>query len=159
MSKYAPKQWQSDRFEIECPSGQLCLARKLQMEDIVQLGIIDEMDMFTEFAADMTAAAGGAKSDEDQSEAALGLMKDKERFAKVVEIVDKVVSTTVVEPRIERPVTKDRKGREIPLDPSDFEDDVVYTSYVDFNDKMHIFGTVFSGETIDQFREGPEETV
>lgn len=159
MSKYAPKAWQSDRFDIECPSGQLCLARKLQMEDIVQLGIIDEMDMFTEFAAEMTAASGSAKPEDEQSEAALGLMKDKERFAKVVEIVDKVISATVVEPRIERPVTKDRKGREIPLDPSDFKEGVVYTTYIDFADKMHIFGTVFSGETIDQFREGPTEAV
>lgn len=155
-NKYAPKQWQSDRFDIECPSGQLCLARKLQMEDIVQLGIIDEMDMFTEFAAEIGAAANEAKDGDDAS---LSIVKDKERFSKVVEIVDKVVSATVVEPRIERPVTKDSKGREIPLDPSDFKEGVVYTKYIDFADKMHIFGTVFSGETIDQFREESQEAV
>lgn len=155
-SKYAPKAWQSDRFDIECPSGQLCLARKLQMEDIVRLGIIDQMDMFSEFAATMGDAAEASASNEDTG---LSLMKDKERFSAIVDIVDKVVSEVVIEPRIARPVRKDKKGREFPLDPSEFEDGVIYTSYVDFNDKMHIFGSVFSGETIDQFREGPGEAV
>lgn len=148
MSKYAPKAWQSDRFDIECPSGQLCLARKLQMEDIVQLGIIEEMDMFTDFAVQMDGAAEDAKQSDDT---ALDLMKDKERFAKIVEIVDKVVSATVVEPKLVRPV-KMKGKKEVPLDPSEFEEGVVYTSYVDFTDKMHIFSTVFSGETIQQFR-------
>lgn len=154
MSKYAPKQWQSDRFDIECPSGQLCLARKLQMEDIVRLGIIDEMDMFTEFAATMGEAAGAEGED-----AALDLVKDKERFSKVVEIVDKVVAEVVVEPKLTRPVKKNKKGEEIPLPESEFKDGVIYTSFVDFNDRMHIFSTVFTGETIDQFREESEETV
>lgn len=154
MSKYAPKHWQSDRFDIECPSGQLCLARKLQMEDIVRLGIIDEMDMFTEFAASMGEAAG-----EEGDAAALDIVKDKERFSKVVEIVDKVVAEVVVEPKLTRPIKKNKKGEEIPLPESEFKDGVIYTSYVDFNDRMHIFGTVFSGETIDQFRGEPTEAV
>lgn len=149
MSKYAPKQWQSDRFDIECPSGQLCLARKLQMEDIVKLGIIDEMDMFTEFAAKMGDASGA-----DGEAEALDIVKDKERFSKVVEIVDKVVAEVVVEPKLTRPV-KRVDGKDVPLDPSEFQEGVIYTTYVDFNDRMHIFGMVFSGETIDQFREGP----
>lgn len=155
MSKYAAQQWQSDRFDIECPSGQLCLARKLQMEDIVQLGIIDEMDMFTDFAATMGQAVEDSKSDQ----AALDLVKDKERFAKITEIVDKVVSTVVVEPPLVRPIKKDKKGREIPLPTAEFEDGVVYTSFVDFGDKMHIFGLVFGGDTIDQFREGASEAL
>lgn len=154
MSKYAVTQWQSDRFEIECPSGQLCLARKLQMEDIVKLGIIDEMDMFTEFAATM-----GENGQAQESEAGLDIVKDKERFAKVVEIVDKVVAEVVVEPALVRPVKKNKKGNEVPLPTDEFEDGVIYTSYVDFNDRMHIFGMVFSGETIDGFREGPTEAL
>lgn len=147
MSKYAPKQWQSDRFEIQCPSGQLCLARKLQMEDIVHLGIIDEMDMFTEFAANM-----GEVADDKGDEAAMDVIKDKDRFAKIVEIVDKVVAEVVVEPKLVRPVKKGRKGQETPLPESEYEDGVIYTSFVDFNDRMHIFSSVFTGETIDQFR-------
>lgn len=153
-AKYAPKQWQSDRFDIECPSGQLCLARKLQMQDIIKLGIIDEMDMFTEFAATMGDAAAAGNED-----ASLSIIKDKERFAKVVEIVDKVVAEVVLEPHLVRPVKKDENGEEIDLPSSEYEDGVIYTSYVDFNDRMHIFGMVFSGETIDQFREESEEAV
>lgn len=146
-NKYAPKQWQSDRFEIECPSGQLCLARKLQMEDIVRLGIIDEMDMFTEFAATMGEVDG-----ENGDDAAMEVVKDKERFSKVVEIVDKVVAEVVVEPKLQRPIKKNKRGAETPLPESEYEEGVIYTSFVDFNDRMHIFSSVFTGETIDQFR-------
>lgn len=154
-SKYAPKQWQSDRFDIECPSGQLCLARKLQMEDIVKLGIIDELDMFTEFAAQMGEVSGKA---DQMDESAIDLIKDTQRFERMVTIVDKVVCEVVLEPQIVRPIKKDKKGKETPLAPSEYKEGVIYSSFLDFNDKMHIFGAAFSGETIEQFRGGPEET-
>ena len=152
MSKYAPKAWQSDRFDIECPSGQLCLARKLQMEDIVALGVIDEMDLFQEFAEAPSDAA-------QESSASLSLMQDKERFQRITKLVDKIVSTVVIEPPLVRPVKTNSEGEEVELPASEYEDGVVYTSFVEFPDKMHIFETVFAGGTIEQFREGSSEAV
>lgn len=149
MSKYAPKAWQSDRFDIECPSGQLCLARKLQMEDIVSLGVIDEMDLFSDFDVD---GSGGAA----ESAASLNIMQDKERFHRVTTLVDKIISTVVIEPQLVRPVKLDDNGEEVELPANEYEDGVVYTSFVEFADKMHIFEAVFGGDTINQFREGPQ---
>lgn len=147
-SKYAPKHWQSDRFDVECPSGQLCLARKMQMDDIVALGLIDELDTFSDFASNMETA-----SEKTGAELADSFMGDPKMLEKVIDIADRIVARCVVEPQIELPYTESKKGKRTPLKSEDREEGVVYTDYVGFEDKMYIFNAVFGENTIDQFRE------
>lgn len=153
-SKYAPTQWQSDRFDIECPSGQLCLARKLQMDDVVALGLIDELDVFTEFAS--TMGDSRQKSDEEMAKE---FSSNPKAFNRIIDIVDRVVSQVVIEPKIHLPYSIDKKGKRVELADKDIDSDVIYTNYVNFEDKMHIFNVVFQGDTIEQFRDGADEAV
>jgi|SRR6185295_3564320 len=173
---------ETDRDHI-CPSGAVCRIRDLEFDDIVELGLLDEMDSLgsivqtehidrvqgkkpADRAARKPTKAQQAKINaEKQAEidaATKALMKDKVQFASLSRMLDKVISVTVLEPVIESPW--------VPIDPEDLNKgerklarherlpDARYSDKVPFADKMSVFEEVFKGvEGLESFREERSE--
>lgn len=163
FDRYAPiAAWTAPQdMDMTLPSGQVVLVRKIQMEDVVDLGLVEALDMFQEIAGkgnDAVASAGKTKKAKAEAEESFGMsmMKDREGFKKILRLADRVTVATVVKPRIEFPVAGP-DGKALPM--IDREPGL-YVDQVPFEDKMHIFSSIFKGmEELDSFREESGEDV
>lgn len=168
--RYAPVSWGTEEtFDIRCPSGQVCKARMLEMEDIVELDIMDAMDVLgPEVMSEEENRKGprdfqkSAKQLQAEKEAKdrefmKDMTKDKTKFREMIAMVDKIVARCVILPKIHRPI-KIVGDREFPIAREDREEGVIYTSSIGFEDKMHIFDKVFGGmEGLKSFRDESEQ--
>jgi len=139
--------------DLVCPSGQKCFVRKIAMEDLVGLGIVDQTDTPTGTAV---LAADEAKGKSPQDHRPKKLTKAEQLAADVLQqhknaenmdkhfgMINKVVLASVLKPELH------------PIPEPDPTVRVVGRAYVDqiaLNDKMEIFkfamsSTVGSAET------------
>jgi len=170
---YTPTTWGADpTFEVTCPSGQKCLARKLQFGDLVDLGMVDQMDTLGLLASEHTDPKAKVKQAKDrqaskkvlaereatrEQDTMRGIMKDPKKFGDLILMMDKIVAEVVVAPVLTRPVRIDEEtGEEVDLAWDERKSDKVYTDTVDLGDKMYLFEVCFSGVSkIANFREEP----
>ena len=89
-------------FDKELPSGAKVRIRLLEMEDLVNLGILDAMDNFSPEAIKTPGEVAASSSDQKKS---YGL-----QLLEMFQIIDKVVVAALVKPKVlERPKnSKDR---------------------------------------------------
>ncbi|QFG08164.1 hypothetical protein SEA_OTTERSTEDTS21_25 [Gordonia phage OtterstedtS21] len=129
MSKYEPTAWgqSDDLIDIPLPSGQLCQARTLEMEDIIRLGLINDLDTFS-------SAFGDDNEDRDGIEF-LKSVTDSGAFDKLTRTLNIVVVDRVVQPKVYA-VPDQKKERKA---------DRIYIDQIKFTDKMAIFSVVFKG--------------
>lgn len=148
---YAVKTWGAKNMrteiDIECPSGQRCRARTLEVEDAISLGILDTLDIFSSALMKDVAVDPVKQAKVDAS--AMDGLKDPEKRANFFGTVNKVVSHTVVIPKV------------VLYDDGNLPEGTIFANDIPFTDKMHIFRNVFSnrGSTIEPFREGQEGRV
>ena len=149
QNKYQATGWKKKsretEFDLELPSGQLCRVKKLRMESIVELGLMNDLDTFTgAIAVDSKAKKVTKAAETKAAKSFMESLTDKDKFAKLMGTVDKVVIATVLEPKVHADLAE---GEE-------YNDDLVYLSDIEFEDKLHIFGTVFEGMgALGSFRE------
>lgn len=150
-AKYGLTAWGSkfmrEEFDILCPSGQTCRARKLEVEDALALGILESLDIFSStIMKDVNPdSKEQAKSDVAVSES----LKDPEKRANFFGTVNRVVAHCVLKPTVSL------------YDDGELPEGTVFANDIPFTDKMHIFRQVFSERTatIEPFREGQEGSV
>lgn len=143
--RYAATAWGSAPvpFEVELPSGQRCLVRKLQMEDVIRLNLIDALDTFS------PQLMSDDKPEQPKTiKETMGLMGDPDKLDRLMESMDKVVVVCVVKPKVfhlPNPGEERVEGR-------------AYIDYIGFEDKMTLFGEVFEGMSeAERFREEPTD--
>lgn len=167
IDPYAVTSWgetaSSEPFGITLPSGQRCLVRRLEMEDVLANGLLNNLDAFSSSLLD---EAGSAKA--ESPEEVLGAFQDKEKFGKLGDTINKIVLITVVKPSVfPLPVEGDIDpetgllvGQINPMTGEKITGRVkgrVYLDQINFMDKMFIFQSVFEGlNGLDRFREGQE---
>jgi hypothetical protein len=152
----------AEAFEdLECPSGVWCQIRKPNPQQLISLGLIDNLDVLSGLVDKKhikrvkgtkipTVSEAGAKEILDNPKAIMDMMA----------VADKVVEYMVVQPTLRRPVKitseVNDKGKhiEIPLPFNDRESGVIYTDQLDMMDKMWIFQYCAGGSTdLTTFRE------
>jgi len=158
-NKYAVTGWKrkgDNTFDYTLPSGQTCRLRKLNMETIAELGLMDELDTFTgsiQVTPSKKAKGKGAKpltEEEQGAEVMKKMLKNKDAFIKMLGTINKVVVSCVVEPRVHPE----------PQDGSPRDEELVYTDDIEFEDKMLIFQEVFEGMSkMESFRPGQSDVV
>jgi len=174
ISAWTPK---NATREFTTSSGAKCLLRELDMEDLVELDIVDQIDSLTALVqTEHIERVSGKKSKRERERAAiasaeaerksmLGLMRDKNRFRQITELLDKVVMRCVISPALLDPyiVDPNNVSAENPtgrrkLLPEERDARGHYVDLVPMRDKMGIFGEVFqSMEGLEKFREESEE--
>lgn len=148
MDKYAPTAWGSESsenepFDYQTASGQLCLIKKIGMEDILRLGLFDSVDFFSKSLTEdekkkKIAPAGGEAS---FAKAVLS------NFGQLEETVNKVLLHGVIAPVL-TPVPHNG----IP-DPEAQQKGIVYVNKVRFEDRIELFGEILDMDGLSSFRE------
>lgn len=146
-------------YDLKLPSGQVCLVQPIELERVLEMGLVDALDTFSAKLLPTTAKgkkkpADRAKTKKQQDEEALadimGLLGDREKFSKLKETMDQVVVECVLKPK----VYADLPAGEEPVEGR------LYVKRINFIDKMEIFSSVMDGMgDLGQFREGQETGV
>lgn len=141
------------RFVINCPSGQTVLAKHLNTLDLLEAGLIEDLDFFTKRLFPMNDEEG----EEDSLWKVLGDIEKRKRF---IDVLNRLLAIAIERPKIIDDgieiATRGQDGSQFLITGSEltFEDNVrvfgrelkplgeneTYASAVDFTDKMAIFG-------------------
>jgi hypothetical protein len=157
---YAPTAWAdaSPLFDLKLPSGQLCQVRRLSIDRLAAMGLLDQMDVLTNLMETSVAEpARKGKKPQDRRPKALtkaqALSEENRQVAEMFSnpaqlgamfgMVDKIVEAVVVQPALARAVTRDADGNEVPLPDEEREDGVIYVDTIPLADRMMIFSSVF----------------
>ena len=138
-------------YDFTLPSQAVVLLKKLQMEDIVELDLVDAMDTFTGIMAtpENNKRKKAVKVDEE-AEIGRRIFGNPKKFKAVMATADRCVTKAVIKPEVQLP----------PANVDDRVKGVVYTDTIPFADKLAIFNHVFEGiGGMESFREGPTEDV
>lgn len=180
VSSWTPAGHKSER-EYTTSSGSKCLVRDLELEDVVELGLIDDLDSLTSLVkTEHIDRVNGkkpqdrkpkqltkAQQEEAEQESFKELMKDKSQFAKIATTMDKVVATCVLQPKLLDPWVNDPNiataenpdGRR-KLEQNERDPEAAYLDYVTLVEKIGIFHEVFGGmERLQQFREASDQSM
>ena len=143
-------------FDITLPSGQVCQARKLEMEDVIRLNIVNELDTFSGMFEDETKEE--KKPEEAPSELdVIKKMSNSGGMDRLIKTLNTITIDRVVQPKV-LPVPF-KPGTSEPIPHAEREPGV-YVDVIKFVDKMTIFGKVFDGlGDMADFREESETGV
>lgn len=137
---YAPSVWGSDEFDFVAPSGQRCRLRRLQIEALVEAGILDKVSRLPGLAEELVEKAEGAPPAKE--------IPSREQIRAVVEICNELLPLAVVRPTISRmpdPEAEDPKDRER-------QPGRIYPDSVDIWDRVAIMERLLKGvKALDRF--------
>jgi hypothetical protein len=112
-------------FELDLPSGETCLVRRTGIDGLISAGVLDSLDSLTgmvkELHLDRVAGHKPKTGEPDEQETLLALIKDKERWNSLMDLVNAVCAYAVVEPAVSLPPEPGK-----PRDP-----EMLYTDQVD----------------------------
>jgi exosome complex RNA-binding protein Rrp42 (RNase PH superfamily) len=142
VDKYAATTWGVDTEDLECPSGQTCLVRRVDIMRLMSDGTLHKTDMLTSLVEKNHVAkkAKGGKNapraaQMDNEKMLKDALRDPAKMKELVDTIDSIVLATVVKPEIH------------PVPDSDEERNVgwIYIDSVDINDKTFIMQYAFGG--------------
>lgn len=151
--KYGVGKRGGEAFETNLPSGETCLQRALSMEDLLDLGVSDQLDSLagivqvehidrvagkkSQIAAAAQTMAGLDPSTTEGRAALLSLLKDKKRWDHLLEFVNKIVVRAVIEPPV-----YDGRAAEQPVNVPTH--DALNVHDVDLQDKLAIMNAALA---------------
>jgi len=139
--------WASNKLEVEleCPSGQVCLVKKPDPQQLVTMGIIDKVDVLTKLVDTKHVKRVKGKPSSTPAQVDVKTLSENPKLAiDIMSIADKVVEAVVIEPPVRR----------VPEEWTDRIEGQVYTDMIDFMDRMYIFQHAVGGNTdLATFRE------
>jgi hypothetical protein len=161
------------------PSGNKCLIRDLELDDVLELGLLDKIDSLTAIVQDehidrvagtsKKASGKGKKPKPEKSDVKQmsDLFKDKEKREDITDVINLIAMTCVVEPKLHDPWILDPNAAsaENPtgrrkLEKNERDPELAYLDYVNFVDKITLFHEVFGGmERLQQFREEADQSL
>lgn len=162
--EYAVTAWGTEGANtktLTLPSGQRCLVQLLEMEDVIALGVVDQLDTFT--GGMLSAALSGETPKKEtkkgkkknDAEKWMDALKDNAKFLKLMDAVEKIIMRAVIKPTIHPTPVADKEGNVPEKVPGQ-----AYIDQINFNDKMEIFGVVFNNlGDMSSFHDGPTSGV
>ena len=117
-------------------TGQKVLIRRLDMGDLLKLGIAEELDF-------MTKALMSDAKPEDKSADAIGkAILKADNFSRMETMINTGCVAGVIKPKLQLP----------PRDEAARQPGQIYVDSVPFNDRMELFGVIFETEGLTDFR-------
>lgn len=124
-------------------SQQVVLLRRLDMGDILKMGIADELDFMSKSLMADTDNADKPK------EAVNSAMMKGENFEKMEKMINSVVVSGVIKPKIQA----------VPEHEAARQPGQIYIDSVPFSDRIELFSVIFDSEGLSTFREEQENGV
>ena len=137
-------------YKFKCPSGQMTLIHRLDMSDLLKLGIAEDLDIMakTLMATDDSAEEADKKPDKPD-EALSEMIKSAENFGKLERTINLVCECGVIKPKLHLP-PRDEAARQAGL---------TYVDAIFFEDRMALFTEIFDSEGLSTFRQEQENGV
>ena len=146
VDKFAPTTWgkpvaSNEPYEFRTGSGQLCLIRKLGMDDILRLGMLDKVDFFAKSMAEDDEADKPKPTKKELAKHVLG------NFDNMDETINAFICVGVIAPQV-LPVPEHAALR---------REGVVYVDTIPFTDRVTLFSEIMDSEGLSTFREESED--
>ena len=111
--KYKATAWATEpTIDLEVPSGQLCLVRRPGVTGLIRAGILDSLDSLTGMVQtehiDRVEREKSGKTITPEDIASL--QNNKERLTEALDLMDKVLTHVVIEPRLYLPFEYDEEA-------------------------------------------------
>jgi hypothetical protein len=137
-------------FKFKCPSGQMTLIHRLDMADLLKLGVAEDMDFMAKalMATEATAKEADAKPD-DAAAAATAAITKADNFNKLEGTINLVVQAGLLKPKTYL-VPRDENARQAGL---------FYIDSIPFEDRMVLFTKIFETEGLTTFRKEQSESL
>jgi len=160
VNKYAVSESWSKAKDFKKPfdytlqdSGQTVLIRRLDMGDLLNLGIAEELDFMSKelLSGDAKAPENATAADKDKAaaEALQKAITKADNFGRMDKMVNKVVLAGLIQPKV----------HEVPRDENARQKGLVYIDSVPFTDRIELFSVIFETEGLSTFREKQEDGV
>ncbi len=146
--RYAPTTWgrpdtSNEPFEFTTPSGQICLIRRLGMDDILRMGMVDKLDFFSKsMSEDDAEKPDEARADEIKKSVL-------SNFGQMDDAIGAIVVAGVIAPSIQP--TPDHAALK--------KAGVIYVDSIPFNDRVALFSEILDTEGLSTFRKESEDGV
>jgi hypothetical protein len=137
-------------YKFKCPSGQMTLIHRLDMADLLKLGIAEDLDLMakTLMSSEETAKEAEAKPDKPD-EALSEMIKNAENFGKLERTINLVCNAGVIKPKLYLP----------PRDEAARQEGLTYVDAIFFEDRMALFTEIFDSEGLSTFRQEQKDGV
>lgn len=116
-------------------SGQTVQLRRLDMGDLLKLGIAEEMDF-------MTKALMTSNNKESGQEAVSSAIMKSDNFDRMESMINKVCHAGLLKPKVLMP----------PLHENARQDGMLYVDEIPFGDRMELFSVIFESDGLATFR-------
>ena len=126
-------------------TGQTVLIRRLDMGDILRLGIAEQMDLMSK----ALMADDKPQTDEDSKKTLAEIVMKSGNFEQMEAMINAVVGAGVIKPKLYA-TPEHENARQAGL---------VYLDSVPFSDRMELFGVIFEAEGLAMFREEQDDGV
>lgn len=137
--------------EVECPSGERCLIRALDIQDIINAGLLGDLDLFSKkLFPKKLDEAGRPMEDEDtgdDDDSIWAILADDDKRAFFFGLMEKLIVIGVADPKV------------VPSDETPDEDEIS-CEWIELNDRLFLFNVLM--EPINQiatFRGGQSSSV
>ena len=127
--------------------GQIVYLRRLDMGDLLKLGIAEEMDVMSK--ALMTPDTKIPENDQSAKEAVASVVARADNYVKMERMINLVVAGGAIEPRI----------YEVPEHENARQRGLMYVDEVPWDDRMELFSVIFETDGLSTFREEQEPGV
>lgn len=150
VDPYALTGWNKEekegQFDFTLPTGQRCLLRKLKLEDILELNMVDAYDTFSA----LLMAENRANSDMEMGISILHVLSDEEKRQKLMGKIDPILPIVILQPQVLAKVPAGRTKNPAKT----------YVDDIPLEDRIAIFGAVFQGlGGMSSFRQEQEGSV
>lgn len=133
-SPTSAKAWKkktAKNIELEVPSGEVALVRRMPITELLTEGVFpDSMRAIVQ-----EAISSGEKKTPEESVNMDAILNDPNKLTEMFEAFDRILVRVCVEPKVSMP----------PENEEDRDDEVLYADEVDLEDKMFIFQFVVGG--------------
>jgi hypothetical protein len=130
--------------DLTLPSGQTCRAKKVGLEGLLEMGILEKADSLTAMVSQYTTEVknNGPDGPTESKVDDRAILRDPNAMKSIIEMVDRALPVIVTSPSLRLHFTEVKVGKTtvtqmIPA--AKREKGVVYTDQVGFEDKMFLF--------------------
>lgn len=145
--KYAPTSWAKNKeykepFDYTTSSGQLILVQRLDMDDILTLGLENDLDFMSK--AIVSEDKPDVKESDDDS---ISKAMKSGNLPKLKRIVDAVCLRGILMPKLHA----------VPEDANARQKGLFYVDSVPFNERVELFSVIFDTEGLQTFRQESQD--
>jgi hypothetical protein len=131
-------------YTLESNPDQTCRVHRLDMGDLLKLGIAEELDFMSK--ALMTQ---DSPDDQKAKEAVASAITSAENFGRMEKMINSVVCAGVILPKLHLPPEHENAR----------QPGLIYADSIPFSDRIELFSVIFESEGLSTFRKEQEDSV